>query len=129
MADRGQPIRFIKGSYVGFNGCINTGKTAKSPMYQYVIVATDNGDKRTRVKKTSIRPLWQAPQSYEEAALQQYPEIELAMVRLAEMWASCGIDNNVIVTNLFNRELDNARSAALDAGPAFRSRSVQYDDE
>jgi hypothetical protein len=76
-AQKGDPIRFVKGKYLGNVGWINTGKKkTKSGTYCYVIVRLENEEKETRVKRSSYRERQVPPKTYEEAILQQHPDIE-----------------------------------------------------
>ena len=62
MAEKGEAIRFVQGTYAGYVGWYNKARTQKkrSP-YRYVIVDYDGELKATRVKKSSIRKPFKVP--------------------------------------------------------------------
>ena len=126
MPTKGKAIRFVKGTHAGETGWYNDSKRkSKRSVYRHVIVhLVDDDDKvtekATRVKKTSIRPEWDAPQTFEQACVQQHPEMEQCMTKLAEMWAECAIQDNVGAVNVFHNELDKARKYNAKKGHFFR---------
>ena len=123
---KGEEIRFVKGTYAGNQGWLNTSKKSKSGRYDYVIVNLDDKEKPTRVLKSSIRKPFQEPETYEEAAVQQHPEMELAMIRLAEMFAECGVQQAGETVKLFVKELERAHHHQLQLGSKARYRNVNF---
>ncbi|CAB9522900.1 unknown protein [Seminavis robusta] len=128
MPEKGDAIRFVKGTYAGYNGWMNKSKRTKpkSP-YRYVVVdLKDSHEKATRVKLTSIKPRFEAPRCFEEAALQQYEDMEQAMVRLAELFAQCGIGGPLGAMQLFEEELNRAVKVQRELGSKARFRRVDW---
>ena len=109
--EKGKAIRLVKGTYVGRNGWINNSRVAlkNSSMVCVIVDLEDGKEKATHVQKTSICPVHEEPQSFKEAALQQHKDLELALVKLAEKFARCGVLDNREALRLFNDELNNAR--------------------
>ena len=129
MSDKGDEIRFVKGTYQGRNGWLNKNRRSKKSRYSYVIVdLEEEGEKPTRVLTTSIRKPHKVPTSFEEAALQQHPDIELAMIRLCEMWAECGLNDGNNATRLFVEELHNAHESLKTQGNKARHRQVHFEE-
>lgn len=127
--ERGRPIRFVKGVYAGRHGWIDISHPETKSFYQNVIVADDgNGEKFTRVKKSSFRSHFQDPISYEEAALQQHFDMEQTMIKLAQMFVECGIKDNSEATELFAAELNTAAILQLQQGSKARWRDVTFVD-
>lgn len=124
----------MKGKYAGMEGWLNTKKKSnKNSFYRSVIVKLEDEDgeeervKATRVKRNSIRDLWPTTiTTYEEAALQQNPDIERAMIELAEMFAQCGVTSNNGFLRLFDKELTRARTFQNKLGHKGRYRYIFF---
>lgn len=133
---KGAEIRFVKGKYAGMNGWINYyKKKKKNSVYQGVIVEwlavdsdDDDDDYVTRVKEDSIRPRWTEddPKTFESAVLMQHPDIEKAMIALAEMFAQCGHGNNNETLRMFGDELTRAKKHHTRLGNKARFRIVRF---
>ena len=125
---KGKEIRFCRGKYSGYTGWENKAKKA-TKRYVYVIVAKETQEIQTRVKKNSIRDKWSQAQSFEEAALQQHPDMEQTMIKLAQMFAECDIYDNDEALRLFSCELDLARIYQQEAGSKARYRHVVFSED
>ena len=131
MPEKGERIRFVKGTYAGELGWMDKSrksKKSKKSKYRYVIVDLDGGEKATRALLTSYRVHCGEvdPNSCEEAALQQHPDLELAMIRLAEMFAECGMCDTREAVRLFGAEMDLAKQHQHKLGRHARFRSVEF---
>ena len=141
-ADKGKEIRFVKGNYKGKGGWIDKSKK-KTKASRNVIVdmgtGPDDADSddesqnnsnqqkycvATRVMRDSIRSKFDAPKSYEEAALQQHFDIEEAMINLAEKFAECKASNIDAISSLFSKELKRAKKSLMKKGKGYRE--VQF---
>lgn len=127
---RGRPIRFVKGTYAGRHGWIDSSRRETKSFSQAVIVAAseDDVERCTRVLKSSFRWEFQDPTSFEEAALQQHFDMEQTMIKLAQMFVECGICDNHQATELFKAELDIAATLQLQKGSSARWRDVTFVD-
>lgn len=128
--EKGEPIRFIKGAYAGYTGWINASATKKKNSFWWpVIVDMDGDETTTRVKESSMRKHFTAPPTtLEEAAVQQYPDLELAMIKLADIFAQiAGLQDNCQAVNLFNAELIRARNDQQKQGNKARYRHVHFE--
>lgn len=127
-AQKGQEIRFIRGKYQGQTGWVNAAKKKTKKGLQPVIVKMDNGvEKQTRVKVTSFRTPFSAANNYAEAALQQHPDMELAMIKLAESVAECGLRDINEMLVIFEAEIERAKFILLSKGSSARYRIVTCD--
>jgi hypothetical protein len=115
MDRRGHEITFIKGKYQRYHGWINN-EGGESPQSYPVIV---NGfkkkdgtavDRPTKVRKDSVRKRhMDAPNSYEEAVIQQVHEVEAKMCALCKILAKCGINaGSTNIQDLFKLKLQEA---------------------
>ena len=104
MSDKGDPIKFTKGKYVGKTGWKNKEKGSTRERL-YVIVDLGNDVlKRTWVKKSSAKSRTQAtPTSFAEAVLQQCPDVEEKLDSLCAELAMCNIgrDPNGLVAIMY----------------------------
>ena len=130
MAEKGDQIRFVRGSYAGKTGWINKSKKkTKEDKQRYVIVLMSNGEeKETKAGKYNYRKLHEEPRTYEEAALQQHFQIEKTMVKLAQMFAECAIHDTKGATKLFEKELRRAMKEIHSKGPDARFRNVEFQE-
>jgi len=117
--EKGDAIRFVKGTYRGHVGWTNKAKRATSRGMIAVIVLLDKKTKKvkaTKVKRTSIRKPLTEPTSKEQAAVQQHSDLELAMIKHAELWAEMGTIDTAKVVKLFEDELFAAQKRQRRAG-------------
>jgi hypothetical protein len=96
MSNRGEVISFVRGKYIGYTGWKNLDgdKTAVSiAVIVHGYKDKKNGstsNKTATVRKESVKSKVQpAPKSRAEAIMQQHPEIEQAMEKLARQLAKC----------------------------------------
>ena len=123
---KGAEIRFVRGTYAGHEGWLDTSKVVKSGRYCAVIVNLDGEEKATRVSKSSVRNPFQELTTFEEAAIQQYPEIQITMIRLAQMMAECNVENDTESLRLFQIELKVAHDHQEALGNKAQYRHVDF---
>ncbi len=128
MAEKGQEIRFVKGTYAGKIGWINKAqKKTKGDVKRHVIVLKDNGEeKATQTNKFSFRKPHVAPKTYEEAAIQQHFDMEKQMIKLAAMFAECAIVDSKGATKIFDKEVRRAIKELNSQGSKARYRNVEF---
>jgi hypothetical protein len=125
--DKGDPIRFIKGTYAGLTGWTNKAKKkAKGSSMIPVIVQLEGGLKATKVKVSSFRKRFILPTCKEEAAVQQNPDLELAMINLATMWAQMGVTDISNIVKLLSTEIHEAQKQQKKLKGKARYRFVEY---
>lgn len=106
---RGVEIRFCGGQYHGKTGWKNVAREPTNKGRVPVIVLLDpkkpNKVKVTNVERHNVRKPWAEAKTMEEAALQQYKDLEGNMIKSAMLWAKMGtIDHNKIL-KMFEAEL------------------------
>ena len=125
--EKGEAIRFVKGTYAGLIGWKNKAKKKiKGSPNVPVIVQVDKKLKATKVRLTSYRDPFTDPASKEAAAIQQHPDLELAMIDLAAIWAQMGTIDTRNVLALFTTELEQAQKNQKKLKGKARFRSVEY---
>jgi hypothetical protein len=130
QSKKGAPIKFIGGDYVGCSGWINK---MKDPMdtFIYVIVVLKKTKKEllTRVKQENYVLLAdiKVPINYEEAMVQQHPDIEQMLNMLAGKMAECELigvtgQSGQNIGNVFLQHLGKAiaRQNAKDSKSRWR---------
>jgi hypothetical protein len=107
---KGGEIRFIRGTYKECTGFANKSKK-KSKMI-WVVVNDEDYDEEvhTQVWRTSIRERHKVPVTWAEAAVQQHPEIEAAVIEVARLFASCSIADENSVMKLIGEEILRAQT-------------------
>ena len=130
MVKKGEPLRFVNGKYNGFEGWVNAEKEKTKKMIYVIIDLGDGVLKTSMVKKSSVATPHESPDSYEEAALQQHPDIDLLMSKLARELARChiGSDSNKM-KKLFAAKLVHAESEQFHLGNRATWRDVQFGDD
>jgi hypothetical protein len=123
MSRRGEEIRFVAGTYVGYTGWIDDSreKTVKStPVIVHSFKKKDGSlvDKAATVRKTSIRSASiPAPTSRAEATMQQNPKIEQMMVKLCQKLAKCAVSpSDDAIYIVFNEKLQAAVAKQIALG-------------
>ena len=126
--NRGEEIRFVRGKYVGCTGWhdISRKKSEKSKFFPVIVTMEDDTEKQTRVRGSSIRVPHKAPLTHKEAAMQQYPDIELAMINLADMFIQCNIESPEETLRMFNNELLASRNRQDALKGKARYRGVYF---
>jgi len=131
MSQKGPEIRFIAGKYQGKEGWINAEK--KETLFMVpVIVDMGSHLKPTFVRKESVSEPHGPPSSYEEAALQQHPDIEVMMNKLTCQLARCniGAGNDLeAIAKIFCKNLVKAYSRQEAMGHKASWRHVEWKTE
>lgn len=130
---KGDKIRIIKGKYVGCEAWKDGKKKRKkgSRSRPVIVRLADGSEKRTNIYTNSYKMLHGHPSCYEEAAMQQHTDMELALMRFAEMWISCRMtaESDEFALEFLKLELNEARSKFKDLGSKARYRLVEFDEE
>ena len=125
--EKGEEIRFVKGTYDGLAGWKNKAKNrAKGSSLIPVIVQLERGPKATKVKLLSFRKPFTEPTCKEEAAVQQNPDLELAMINLATMWAQMGVTDISKIVKLVATKINEAQKHQKNLKGKARYRYVEY---
>jgi hypothetical protein len=124
--EKGEEIRFVKGTYAGLAGWKNKAKKRAKGSMIPVIVQLERGLKPTMVKLSSFRKAFTEPTSKEEAAVQQNPDLELAMINLATMWAQMGLTDISNIVKLLATEINEAQKHQKNLKGKARYRYVEY---
>jgi hypothetical protein len=113
---KGNEIRFIRGTYKGCTGWLDTANKSKKKSKTIWVVVNDEEDDEyneeihTKVWRTSIREKPKAPTTWAEAAVQQHPEIEDALLEVARLFATCEIADENSVIALIGTEIQRAQT-------------------
>ena len=108
---KGDEIRFIRGTYKGCTGWVDTAnKLKRKSKMVWVVVDDEDEEVHSRVWRTSIRESFQAPATWAEAVVQQHPDIESAVIEVARLFASCSIlqEDEDSVFTLIDKEIRRA---------------------
>ena len=125
---KGDPIYVSAGSYKGKHGWRNEAKSDTAKM-AYVIIDMGNGlELATRIKKTSLGPIPDAPRSCTEAAVQQIPDIEHHLKRAAFHLAKCQINDLQDLNQIFGAMLLEAQMELESLGPKAQCCAVQFNE-
>ncbi len=129
MTNKGEKVRFVGGKYVGKKGWLNNDK-GDTTYFVYVIVDLGNGKtKETRVSKENVASPHTAPASYEEAVLQQIPEIEALMDKLARELAKCHVevkDSSAPILEIMGLKIRDAMAKQVRKGSKATWRMVKF---
>jgi hypothetical protein len=109
---KGGKIRFIRGSYKGCTGWLDTENKSKRKSKMIWVVVNDadyNEEVHTKVWQTSIRESFKVPATWAEAAVQQHPEIEGAVIEVARLFALCLIADEKSVIQLIGNKIRRAQ--------------------
>jgi hypothetical protein len=115
---------------MGKKGWIDTEKPATTKMC-YVIVDLGQKEKKTRVRKESVRVEEDTkPSSYAQAALWQNPDIESKLDNLCQELAKCSIhqDANGIIA-IIHSKLVEATTKQVSLGSKAAYRHVEFSGE
>ena len=130
MDNKGDDIRFSKGSYAGMRGWLDASKPDHPPkMYNVIIQISPVEDKVTRVMKTSVRFLVNdtIPVSMEEAVLKQHRDVDVAMDRLAALLAQCMVrPASNEIHRIFENKIDEAWSSQTMKGEKATWRVTEF---
>ena len=115
----GEELHFVGGTHKGKTGWIDQSKK-HTPKMCYVIVKEDDGTQTaTRVMKesvVSVKALLTVPSTLEEACLQQHPDIERMMDKLAEKLAMCSVTPSDRLAVIFMEKLQKANAKQSKKG-------------
>ena len=136
MSYKGRRIRFITGPYAGYKGWLDTEEGETAETYRVVVDGYKGKrknekpkEKRTWVKKTSVR-MEKAINTYEEAALDQHPDIDILMEKLVKELAKFDLDReNTGFVSIFEKKLGEAIVTQDSLGHKARWRRVDFEKE
>ena len=130
---KGEPVRFISGSYAGMKGWINVGKECTSSRRIRVLVyrGEKNSLKAANVFTSSVQleSAYKNPASNAEAVLAQCPDIEKKLVALCNAFVKAGLDCEEdgltqVMANYMNNAAKN--QAKLGNRACFRKVNMPY---
>jgi hypothetical protein len=128
---KGDEIRFIRGTYKDLDGWLDTANKSKRKSKTIWVVVDDEDyqeEIHTKVWRSSIRARQIAPKTWAEAAVQQHPEIEDAVIEVARLFASCLIADEKSVIELIGNEIRQAQTEK-SAMTKQTVRVVQFNPE
>jgi hypothetical protein len=106
-------IRFVRGTYKDLTGWLDKANKSKrkSKMIWVIVNDEDYGEEiHTRVWRSLIRERQKVPTTWAQAAVQQHPEIEDAVIQVARLFASCSIADETSVIELIGNESKRAQT-------------------
>jgi hypothetical protein len=110
---KGREIRFVRGTYKGCTGWLDSANKTKKDWVWVVVDDKDYEEEvHARVWKSSVRESHKAPTTWAEAAVQQHPEIEFAIIEVSCMFATCtNLDDTTFLSvgNLLGKEIKLAQ--------------------
>ena len=98
---KGEEINITGGSYKGKKAWKNQAKNPTAKMLYVIIDMGEGVELATRIKKKSVGPSIQPPSSYEEAAVQQIPDVHYHLKQAAYHLAKCQITDWEEAARLF----------------------------
>ena len=127
---KGDEVYIIAGSYKNRRAWINAAINRNPPKMRYVIVDMGDGvELATRIKKTSIGPIPDGPSSYEEAAVQQIPDINYHLKKAAYHLAKCQISDFGELSRLFMAMYIEAQVELEALGPTASYYNIQFNSD
>jgi hypothetical protein len=135
MSNRGEEIRFVRGKYIGYTGWINLDGDESDVSIAVIVSGYKDKkkggsrfDKKKTVRKESVRSkLEPAPRSRAEAILQQHPEIEQTMEKLARQLAKCELSpSSASILQIFAMKLQDATARQIAMGNRAIWKKVRY---
>lgn len=127
LGEKGDAIRFIRGTYKKLGGWIDKSKKKGSVKKSPVIVHNEDGtEHQTKIERASYRSAHRTPKSYGEAAIQQHPDMELYMVKFCELYVACGCTDSEAAVDLMKRELTFAFEIMRKSGHKAIRRHVDF---
>ncbi len=117
---KGEEIRFIRGTYKHCIGWIDTANKSKKKKDKLVYVIVNDEDYgelvHAHVWRSSIREMHKEPVTWAEAPVQEFPEIEDAVIEMARLFLSCVMENKESensVMQLIAKEIRRAQTENL----------------
>jgi hypothetical protein len=132
MSTKGGSCRFIRGKYCGLQGWLNADKP-KTRCYTHVIINKPDGsafkEYHTKVRHESLRTgNVPTPTTFEEAILQQHPDIEQMIDKLAKELARCHLAHtSQPMLAIINLKLSKHINAQSSKGNTASWRDVTYE--
>lgn len=127
---KGAPIRFVAGKYAGKKGWLNLNEEGDSLISPVVVnLGRKHGERATYAYHTSFKEEDEIknPSSYAEAALQQQPHLERALVTTCRIMAQCDAENNINAFKaLFSKYLNDAVKGQKDKGHLANYKKIEY---
>lgn len=126
---KGDEVHFVGGKYLGKKGWMNAAKTQPAKMKYVIVDLGDGNELATRVRKDSVGQPPLPPNSYEEAALQQIPEVELALRKAARLLAKCGVQEWTEACRIFEAFGQEESQKLMALGSKATYHTIEWGDE
>jgi hypothetical protein len=130
---RGDEIRFIGGTYIGYRGWLDKSRDETERSYPVIVQGFKKKtggtvDKAATVRKSSCAPAAiPSPTSYAMAIMQQHPKIDQLMGKLCIQLAKCELkSNSTSIHALFTEKLKEAVAKQIALGRDAEWKRVRY---
>jgi hypothetical protein len=113
MSGRGEEIQFVRGTYLGYMGWINLAGDETAASVPVIVQGFRKKDGSTCNKTAMVRRERVRPRA-SEAIMQQYPNIEQMMEKLARQLARCEINpRSTAIQQIFAAKLQEATAPQI----------------
>ena len=123
---KGDEIYIASGSYKGRKAWKNEAKKHPPKSYYVIVDMGDGTELTTRILRRSVGVAPEPPTSYEEAAVQQIPDIQYHLKKAAYHLAKCQINDWEELACLFQIMCLEAQVELETLGPKAAYYNVQY---
>lgn len=126
---KGEEIIFVGGKYQGKRGWID-GAKARTAARVHVIVDLGDEKKHTFVAPESVKSITvlEDPSSFEEAMINQHPDMDQLLTKLARLMVSCrcGEQSAAVVGDLLREKIKYQRTKQAMLGNKAKWRDVYF---
>lgn len=127
-AGKGAAVRILTEKYKDCEAWLDTGRK-KTKCKTPVIIQDEKegGLKSTRICNKNLADPYTPPETYEEAAFQQKPELDLLADKLAKKLAACNISRGDSIVDILMAKLDRANAMQMAKGSRARWEHIDWD--
>jgi hypothetical protein len=132
MSEKGEEIRFSGGKYRGKTGWLDKGRAVTTCSCWVIIKMDEAKELTTMLRQSSVKMIVNGgvPKTYEEAVLQQHPDIESLMEKLATELAKCNLSpSSVTIHEIVEIKLREARAAQALKGNKATWHEVDFEGD
>ena len=123
---KGNPCRILSKKYKECNAWYDKGRNNTKCKMAVIIEYAQGRLKSSLINDENVEEVYGEPASYEEAAMQQHPDIDLKFDSLCTLLAQCNIQSGESIKAIFETKLNRANIIQQSKGNKAVWRCVDH---
>ena len=123
---KGRSCRLLSQKYRESTAWYDTGRNPTKCKTPVIIELSQGQYKSVLINKENVEEAYEEPDTYEEAALQQHPDLDYKFDNLCKWLAECNIHGEEAIIAIFKAKLERANLIQTSKGNKAKWRHVDF---